>query len=278
LRWQRIAEELEQTRQKFGAGALGARRTELGVPPAVVEVASDAFVEREPITVILSDKGWIRAVKGHVGDEAELRFKEGDRLKRLLHCQTTDRLTLFGTNGRAYTLKAGELPRGRGDGQPVRLLADLTNEDDVATLFIPVEGTKYLVASSTGRGFIVPSEELAAEKRTGKQVLNLKPGEEAALCVAADGDHVAIVGSNRKLLIFPLDQVPEMARGGGVILQRYRDGGLADAKVFRLADGLTWRLGEKTRTETNLRDWIGERAQAGRLPPNGFPRSGRFAG
>jgi topoisomerase IV subunit A len=278
LRWQRIAEELEQTRQKFGSGALGARRTELGVPPAVVEVASDAFVEREPITVILSDKGWIRAVKGHVGDEAELRFKEGDRLKRLLHCQTTDRLTLFGTNGRAYTLKAGELPRGRGDGQPVRLLADLTNEDDVATLFIPVEGTKYLVASSTGRGFIVPSEELAAEKRTGKQVLNLKPGEEAALCVAADGDHVAIVGSNRKLLIFPLDQVPEMARGGGVILQRYRDGGLADAKVFRLADGLTWRLGEKTRTETNLRDWIGERAQAGRLPPNGFPRSGRFAG
>jgi topoisomerase-4 subunit A len=278
LRWQRIAEELEQTRQKFGSGALGARRTELGAPPAVVEVASDAFVEREPITVILSDKGWIRAVKGHVGDEAELRFKEGDRLKRLLHCQTTDRLTLFGTNGRAYTLKAGELPRGRGDGQPVRLLADLTNEDDVATLFIPVEGTKYLVASSTGRGFIVPSEELAAEKRTGKQVLNLKPGEEAALCVAADGDHVAIVGSNRKLLIFPLDQVPEMARGGGVILQRYRDGGLADAKVFRLADGLTWRLGEKTRTETNLRDWIGERAQAGRLPPNGFPRSGRFAG
>ncbi len=277
LRWQRIADELEETRQKFGSGALGARRTELGVPPSAVEVASDAFVEREPITVILSEKGWIRAVKGHTGDAAELRFKEGDRLKRLVHCQTTDRLTLFGTNGRAYTLKAADLPRGRVDGQPVRLLTDLTNEDDVAALFVPTEGQKYLIASSSGRGFVVPANELAAEKRTGKQVLNLRPGEEAALCVPADGDHVAVVGSNRKLLIFPLEQVPEMARGGGVILQRYRDGGLADAKVFRLADGLTWRLGEKTRTETNLRDWIAERAQAGRLPPNGFPRSGRFA-
>jgi topoisomerase IV subunit A len=276
LRWRRIADELEEIRKKFGAGALGARRTELGVAPAAVEVGSDAYVEREPITVILSDKGWIRAVKGHAADDAELRFKEGDRLKCRVHCQTTDRLILFGTNGRAYTLKAADLPRGRGDGQPVRLLAELTNEDDVAALFVPVDGAKYLVASSAGRGFVVPAGELAAEKRTGKQVLNLRPGEEAALCVAAYGDHVAIVGSNRKLLIFPLEQVPERARGGGVILQRYRDGGLADAKVFRLADGLTWRLGEKTRTETNLRDWIGERAQAGRLPPNGFPRSGSF--
>jgi topoisomerase-4 subunit A len=156
------------------------------------------------------------------------------------------------------------------------LLAELTNEDDVAALFVASEGARYLVVSGTGRGFIVPGAELAAEKRTGKQVLNLKPGEEAAVCVPADGDHVAIVGANRKLLVFPLDQVPEMARGGGVILQRYREGELADAKVFRLADGLTWRLGEKTRTETNLRDWIGERAQAGQLPPSGFPRSGRF--
>ncbi|HME25926.1 MAG TPA: DNA topoisomerase IV subunit A [Acetobacteraceae bacterium] len=276
LRWDRIAEELEETRKKFGHGALGARRTELGVAPSVVEVTSEAFVEREPITVILSDKGWIRAVKGHIGDDAELRFKEGDKLKYRLHCQTTDRLTLFGTNGRAYTLKAADLPRGRGDGQAVRLLAELTNEDDVAALFIATEGARYLVASSTGRGFVVPAAELAAEKRTGKQVLNLRPGEEAALCVLADGDHVAIIGGNRKLLVYPLEQVPEMARGGGVILQRYREGGLADAKVFRLADGLTWRLGDKTRTETNLRDWIGERAQAGRLPPNGFPRAGRF--
>jgi topoisomerase-4 subunit A len=143
-------------------------------------------------------------------------------------------------------------------------------------MFIAVEGARYLVASTVGRGFVVPAAELAAEKRTGKQVLNLKPGEEAVLCALADGDHVAIIGDNRKLLVFPLDQVPEMVRGGGVILQRYKDGAMADAKVFRLADGLTWRLGEKTRTETNLRDWIGERAQAGRLPPNGFPRIPRF--
>ncbi|MEJ0015952.1 MAG: DNA topoisomerase IV subunit A [Acetobacteraceae bacterium] len=276
LRWERIAEELEQTRQKFGSGALGTRRTELGVAPAAMEVASEAFLEREPITVILSDKGWIRALRGHVGADTELRFKEGDRLKRLVHCQTTDRLTLFSTNGRAYTLKAGDLPRGRGDGQPVRLLAELTNEDDTVALFVAIEGMRYLVASSAGRGFVVPGAELAAEKRTGKQVLNLKPGEEAALCVPADGDHLAIVGENRRLLVFPLDQVPEMTRGGGVILQRYKDGGMADAKVFRLADGLTWLLGDRTRTETNLRDWLGERAQSGRLPPNGFPRTPRF--
>jgi topoisomerase-4 subunit A len=276
LRWDRIVDELEETRRKFGAGALGARRTELGAAPPAVEVASEAFVEREPITVVLSEKGWVRAMRGHLGEDAELRFKEGDRLKLRLHCQTTDRLTLFGTNGRAYTLKAADLPRGRGDGQAVRLLAELTNEDDVAALFIASDGGRYLVASSSGRGFVVPAAELAAEKRTGKQVLNLKPGEEAALCVPAEGDHVAIIGENRKLLVFPLEQVPEMARGGGVILQRYRDGGLADAKVFRLADGLSWRLGDKTRTETNLRDWVGERGQAGRLPPHGFPRTPRF--
>jgi topoisomerase-4 subunit A len=276
LRWARIVEELEATRAKFGGGALGKRRTDIGTPPPVVDVTTDAFVEREPITIVLSDKGWIRAFKGHLAEDAELRFKEGDKLKLRLPCQTTDKLTLFGTNGRAYTLKPADLPRGRGDGQPVRLLAELTNEDDVVALFIPNEAGKYLVASSAGRGFIVPGTELSAEKRTGKQILNLKPGEEAAVCVLAEGDHLAVVGENRKLLVFPLDQVPEMTRGAGVFLQRYKDGILADAKVFRLADGLTWRLGEKIRTETNLRDWIGERSQAGRLPPNGFPRAPKF--
>ncbi len=276
LRWTRISGEIEETRKKFGDGALGARRTVVGEVPVALEVATHAFVEREPITAILSEKGWIRAVKGHVAEGAELRFKEGDRLKFLFSCETTDRICLFGTNGRAYTLKAGDLPRGRGDGQPVRLLAELTNEDDVFALFVPRDDARYLVASSTGRGFVVPGAELLAEKRTGKQVLNLRPGEEATLCVPAEGDHVAVVGENRKLLVFPLEQVPELARGAGVILQRYRDGGLSDAKVFRLAEGLTWRLGEKTRTETNLRDWLGERAQAGKLPPSGFPKSNRF--
>ena len=276
LQRDRIAAELEEVRTRFGTGALGARRTALGAPPAAIAIGTEAFVEREPITVILSDKGWVRALKGAVADPAELRFKEGDKLKLLLPCQTTDRLVLFATNGRAFTLKAADLPRGRGDGQPVRLLADLTNEDDVVALFVPTESGRYLVASASGRGFLVPAAELLAEKRTGKQVLHLRPGEEAALCVPAEGDHVAVVSSARKLLVFPLDQVPEMARGAGVILQRFKDGGLADALVFRLADGLSWRLGEKTRTETNLRDWLGERGQAGRLPPSGFPRSGRF--
>lgn len=276
LRWQRITEEIQEIRAKFGSGKLGDRRTEIGAPPALVEVSSEAFVEREAITVILSDKGWIRAVRGGVAAPDELRFKEGDKLKLLLPCFTTDKLALFATNGRAYTLKAADVPRGRGDGQPVRIMAELTNEDDVVALFVPLEGVRYLVASSSGRGFVVPAGELGAEKRTGKQVLNLKPGEEAALCTPVEGDHVAVVGSNRRLLVFPLAQVPEMARGAGVMLQRYKDGGLSDAKVFRLAEGLTWKSGERVRTETNLRDWLGERAQAGRLPPNGFPRSGKF--
>ena len=276
LRWKKIGKELEETAKKFGAGKLGARRTELGAPPVALEISNDAFVEREPITVILSEKGWIRAVKGHVSDGAELKFKESDRLKLLLPCQTTDQLCLFGTNGRAYTVRAADLPRGRGDGQAVRLLVELTNEDDVAALFLPSKSEKYLVASSAGRGLIVAGAELLAERRTGKTILNLKPGEEAAICVPASGDHVAVIGTSRKLLLFSLDQVPEMARGAGVILQRYKDGGLSDARVFRLADGLTWRLGEKTRTETVLRDWLGERGQTGRMPPNGFPKSNRF--
>jgi len=275
-RWKRISSELEDIRKKFGAGPLGDRRTQLGVAPATVDFSFEALVEREAITVILSDKGWIRAVKGAVADPAELKFKEGDKLRLLLPCHTTDRLVLFATNGKSFTLKAADIPRGRGDGQALRLIADLQNEDDAVALFVPVEGMRYLVASSTGRGFLVPGVELGAEKRTGKQILNLKPGEEAAFCVPADGDHVALIGENRRMLVFPLDQIPEMVRGAGVILQRYKDGGLSDAKVFRLADGLTWRLGDRVRTETNLREWLGERAQSGRMPPNGFPKGLKF--
>jgi topoisomerase-4 subunit A len=278
LRWVRITEELQDTRKKFGSGPLGDRRTLLGAAPAAVEINTDAFVEREAITVILSEKGWIRAIKGAVADPNELKFKEGDKLRLLLPCQTIDRLTLLATNGKAFTLKAAELPRGRGDGQPVRLLAELTNEDDIAALFVAVEGTRYLIASNTGRGFVVPAGELLAERKTGKQVLNLKPKEETALCVPAEGDHIAIVGTNRRMLVFPLDQVPEMARGSGVILQRFKDGELSDIKVFRLADGLTWKLGDRVRTETDLRPWLAERGTAGRLPPNGFPRPPKFGG
>ena len=275
-RWTRIGREIAAIRDQFGAGPLGARRTVLGGPPAAVEISELVPVEREPLTVILSEKGWIRALRGHGLDLAGQKFKEGDRLRLSLACETTDRLCLLGTNGRAYTLRAGDLPRGRGDGQAIRVMVELAATDEVATLFVWRPDARWLLASSGGRGLVARSEDLLAEKRTGKQVLNLRPGEEALLCVPAEGDHVAVIGENRRLLVFPIEQVPELARGSGVMLQKYRDGGLRDARVFRLADGLTWRLGEKTRTETALRDWLGERGSAGTLPPNGFPKSGRF--
>ena len=275
-RWARIGEELEAVRAKFGAGALGARRTVLGDAPAAVEVNADHLIEREPITVVLSAKGWIRAVRGHLADGVELKFKEGDKLARLVPCQTTDRLCLMASGGRAHMLRAGDLPRGRGDGQAIRLVANLPQDEDVVALFVWQEGRRHLVASEAGRGFIVAAGDLVAEKRTGKQVMNLKPGERLLLCVPAEGDHLAVVGTNRKLLVFPLEQVPELVRGAGVLLQKHKEGRLADAKAFRLADGLTWRLGDKTRMETELGPWLGARAQAGRLPPSGFPKSGRF--
>ena len=276
MRWTKIGQELEATRTKFGSGALGARRTVLGDVPAAIEVNADSLIEKEPITVILSTKGWIRAVRGHLADGAELKFKDGDELALLTPCQTTDRLCLIATGGRAHTLRAGDLPRGRGDGQAIRLVADLGQDEEVVSLFVWRDGVKYLIANDAGRGFIVGSNELLAEKRTGKVVMTLKPGEKVLVCVPAEGDHVAVVGTNRRLLVFPLDQVPELQRGAGVLLQKYKDGRLADAKVFAMADGLTWRLGENTRRETAIKDWLGARAQAGRMPPNGFPKTNRF--
>jgi topoisomerase-4 subunit A len=275
-RWEKIAAEIAEIQAKFGAGPLGARRTQISAAAPVLEITADAFVEREPITVILSQKGWIRTQKGHLADDAELKFKEGDKRAFLLRCESIDRLALLATNGRVYTLKASDLPRGRGDGQAIRLLIDLANEDGVVDLFIPDPARNYLIAASVGRGFVIPGAELASERRAGKQILNLKPNEELARCVPAIGDHVAIIGQNRKLLVFPLSEVPEMTKGAGVALQKYKDGNMADVKVFSQAHGLTWKLGDKIRTETKLTNWLGARAQAGRLPPNGFPKSGRF--
>ena len=280
LRWSTIAADIKATRTRFGGGKIGARRTTIDGAAPIVEVAVEAFIEREAITVILSDKGWIRAVKGTLkpspGTESDLRFKEGDRLKTLLACETTDRLTLFATNGRVYSLRAGDLPRGRGDGQAIRLLIELGNEDDLRTMFVADPAAKYLLASSAGRGFIISGAELAAEKRTGKQLLSLKPGEEALLIRRVAGDHCAVIGQNRKLLVFPTAQIPEMAKGQGVALQKYKDGGLADVKFFNQADGLSWALGDKIRTETHLTPWLGARGSAGKLPPSGFPRTGIF--
>ncbi|WP_237214283.1 DNA topoisomerase IV subunit A [Falsiroseomonas oryziterrae] len=274
-RWDAIAEEIEATRQKFGGGALGKRRTEVGKALPEVVVDEMAFVEKEPITVILSEKGWIRAVKSHLPEDAELKFKEGDALHAAVHAMTTDRIVLFATNGKAYTLKADAIPRGRGDGQPVRLMLDMTNEDAVVAMFVHAEGAKWLVASTDAKGFVVKGEDLLAEKRTGKQVLLVEAGREALVCTPAAGDSVAVT-TDARLLVFPLDQVPEMTRGRGVQLIAVKDGELKDAKVFARREGLAWRYGNGVRVETELATWRGQRAGTGKMPPPGFPKSRRF--
>jgi topoisomerase-4 subunit A len=277
-RWKAIAEEIAETRRKFGEEtALGRRRTIPGTIEAGAVVDETAFIEREPITIILSEKGWIRAQKGHLGADAELRFKEGDELKYAIHAETTDRIVVLATNGKAYTVKADALPRGRGDGQPVRLLLDLTNGDDVVTLFVHKDGSRFLVAATDGKGFVVKGEDLLAEKRTGKQVLVVDASVEALLCVPASGDSVAVTGSNNRLLVFPLDQVPEMSRGRGVQLLQLKDGAtLVDAQVFVAKEGLAWRHGGGIKLETDLRTWRGQRAGAGKMPPDRFPKSRKF--
>ena len=271
-----LAAEIKDIRATFGEKTeLGRRRTEIGEPPDEIVVPAEALVEREPITVLCSEKGWIRAVKGH-GNGTESKYKEGDRERFVVRAETTDKLVVFGTNGRFYTLGCDRLPRGRGFGEPLRLMIGLGNDQDVVAAFVHRGEGRLLVAASDGRGFLVEVAEVIAQTRQGKQVLNLGGGAEAAVCVAAVGDSVAVVGENRKLLLFALDELPVMTRGRGVILQRYRDGGMSDTKVFTRGAGLTWRSGERTRTHSELGDWLGKRGQSGRLPPTGFPRSNRF--
>jgi topoisomerase-4 subunit A len=278
-RWAALAEEIGGIRKRFGATAeIGARRTEIGDAPQAVVIPLEAMVEREPVTVLCSAKGWIRAVKGHIGpDSPAQRYKEGDREKFVLHAETTDRLVLFATNGRFYTMPVDKLPRGRGHGEPVRLMIDLGNDQDVVSLFAHQTDRDLLVAATDGRGFVVSEDEVIAQTRNGRQVLNLADGAEAAACVPALGDSVAAIGDNRRLLIFKLDELPRMGRGRGVFMQKYREGGLADVKVFTLADGLSWQVGERTRVETDLAPWIGKRSQSGRVRPRGFPRSNKFS-
>src|SRR5579859_2679996 len=277
-RWKAIAKEVKGINAQFGKDdALGRRRTTLGEAPEGVVISLDAFIEKEDITVILSEKGWIRAVKGHAETPDDLKFKEGDQLKTTLHCSTTDKILAFASNGRFYTLGGDKLPRGRGHGEPLRLMVDLPNDAEIVILSIYRPATRILVASSGGKGFLVKSEEVLAQTRAGKQILNLGDGESAAFCLQIGSqDSVAVIGQNRKLLLFKLEEIPEMTRGRGVILQKYRDGGAADIKLFTLADGLSWALGDKTRTETNLVPWLGKRATVGRMPPTGFPRNNKF--
>ncbi|MCR8726519.1 DNA topoisomerase IV subunit A [Frigidibacter sp. ROC022] len=278
LQWSRIAEQLREVRKTFGANSPGgARRTTFSEAVEVAEVPYEAMIEREPITVICSKMGWIRAMKGHQPPETELKFKDGDEGRFFFHAETTDKLVLFGSNGRFYTLSANTLPGGRGMGEPVRLMVDLPNEAEIVTLTPHRAGRKLLVASSAGDGFVVSEDEVLAQTRAGRQVLNLSGNARAQVCRPVEGDHVAAVGENRKVLVFPLTELPEMTRGKGVRLQKYKDGGLVDATTFTLADGLSWKdPAGRTRTETVLDEWLGKRAGSGRMAPRGFPRDNRF--
>jgi topoisomerase-4 subunit A len=282
--WGEITKQIGELKNTYGKDTpLGRRKTELEDAPHAdfAEEAEAAFIEREPVTVILSEKGWIRTVKGHTTDVDEKGFKAGDRLKVSVLAETTDKLLLLSTAGKVYTLAPDRLPGGRGQGEPLRLMVDLEEGQDFVDLFVYRPGEKRLIASSVGNGFIVPEDELIANTRKGKQVLNVSGTEEAKLIVPAAGDTVAVIGENRKMLIFPASELPEMSRGKGVRLQKYKDGGISDAKMFRAADGLTW-VDSSGRTFTKsmaeLRDWVGERAQAGRQPPTGFPRNNKFGG
>jgi topoisomerase-4 subunit A len=237
------------------------------------------MIEKEPITVIVSQKGWIRALKGHQSDLSSLSFKQDDSLKLSLFAETTDKLLVFSTGGKFFTLGADKLPGGRGHGEPIRLMVDMDEGQDVVDVLVHKPDRRLLLISDEARGFVVKEADVVANTRKGKQVLNVSGGAEAKLCVEATGDHVAIIGRNRKLLVFPLGQIAEMTRGRGVRLQRYRDGGVSDAVVFSAEAGLTWvdSSGRSyTRSLEELKDWLGDRAQAGRLPPNGFPRSNTF--
>ena len=275
----RLKKDLGAIKDQFGEG----RRTRIEEVAATREIDWSAMIEKEPITVILSQRGWIRAMRGHVAlDDAEtLKFREGDALATIFHAQTTDRIALFAANGRVYTLGGDKLPGGRGFGEPVRLSIDLDAEVDIVELMVIRPQTKLLIASSDGKGFLTSGEATLAETRKGKQLVNLRAGASVAVIrQAAEGsDAVAVVGENRKMLVFPIAELPELARGQGVTLQRYRDGGLSDAIAFRLSDGLSWTLGGesgRTRTETDLTPWRAARGAAGRMPPIGFPRSNKF--
>ena len=288
LQWTRIADQLKDAKKKFGKDwEGGARRTQFAEATEAEEVPLEAMIEREPITVVCSQMGWIRAMSGHIDLTRELKFKDGDGPRFIFHAETTDKLLIFASTGRFYTLGAANLPGGRGMGEPLRLMVDLPNEAEIVDLFIHTPGQKRLVASNAGNGFVVAESDLLAQTRTGKQVLNV--GEDTArLCIPITGDHVAIMSENRKMLVFPVSELPEMGRGKGVRLQKYNsargkqgvlelDGGLSDAKTFNLDDGLSWpAAGDRTRTEVDMSPWIGKRAGVGKAPPYGFPRDNKF--
>jgi topoisomerase-4 subunit A len=281
LQWKKVAEEIRAVREKFGPKTpLGKRRTSFAeAPEHDLAAIEEALVEREPITVVVSEKGWIRALRGTVTDLAGIAFKADDRLKFAFAAETTSKVLVLATNGRFYTLDAAKLPGGRGHGEPVRLFIELEQDGDLVAVFRYQGGRKLLIASAQGRGFVVAEDECLANTRKGKQVLNVKAPDQARALTPVEGELVASIGENRKMVILSLEQVPDMARGRGVRLQRFKDGGLSDLKTFKAADGLTWldSAGRSfTSTLKELADWRGNRADAGRLAPKGFPRSNKF--
>ncbi|ADM09906.1 DNA topoisomerase IV subunit A [Parvularcula bermudensis HTCC2503] len=283
IQWERIAGQLKETRKSFDPRSdLGRRRTALSDAPITEEVDLDELIEKEPVTVVISEKGWVRALKGHVEDKASIKYKDGDQGRFVLPAMTTDKVILVSTNGRFFALDVKDLPGGRGHGEPFRLMVDLTNEHDLIDVFLYQGDRTLLLASSAGHGLFVPEEDVLATTRKGKQVLNVAAGAEAQVCrllTAAPGpnDYLATIGSNRKLLIFPAGDVPVMVKGKGVVLQKITNGTLVDAKCFSPEEGLTWtdRAGRQQSAE-EWKEWVGKRAQAGKLPPKGFPRANRF--
>jgi len=280
----RLKKDFSKLRDRYGPEtALGKRRTTIEEAGPAREIPLEAMIEREPITVILSQRGWIRAMKGHIDEAAaaELKFKEGDAAFLRFPAQTTDKILLAAENGRFYTLAADRLPGGRGFGEPVRAMIDLDGDVGIVALMPAGRAEKLLVAASDGRGFIVRTADTIAETRKGKTVMTPRIGSKLKIVRPIDpaADYVAAIGDNRRLLVFPITELAELARGQGVQLQRYRDGGLSDATTFVFATGLSWAMGGesgRTRTESDLTAWRAARGAAGRMPPTGFPRDNRF--
>jgi topoisomerase-4 subunit A len=280
----RLKKDLAALRDRYGPDTpLGKRRTWVEEAAPARDIPLEAMIEREPITVIMSQRGWVRAMKGHVAlDAAEaLKFKEGDGPAFAFHAQTTDKILLVAEDGRFFTLGGDKLPGGRGFGEPVRLMIDLPDGTGIVNIFPARMDERILLAASDGKGFVAKTADVIAETRKGRQVVNLRTGAKLAVVrvIAASDDYVAAVGENRKLVVFPLNELPEMGRGQGVTLQKYKDGGLSDATTFRLEEGLSWAMGGdtgRTRTEADLTPWRAARGAAGRMPPLGFPRDNRF--
>ncbi len=276
-RWEAIANEIKATKEKFGKKtALGRRRTEFAEVSEDIDVPVEVFIEKEPITVILSQKGWIRALKGYSDLNEEFKFKDDDALLFAIHAQTTDKIILFDTSGKFFTIPANEIPSGRGFGQPLRLMVDLGINDNISDMFVFEPKAQYLIASNSGRGFVVDENHIMAQTRNGRKIMNVENGETAKFCKKISGNMVATIGDNRKLLVFKVEEIPTMARGRGVTLQKYKDGGLSDIQIFNEADGFTYTRAGGTKTETDLLTWLGHRAQVGKLAPFGFPKSNKF--